>query len=899
MRSRRRAHAAALAALAIAASVPAVTAQPVPAEVPAADSGSGSAGPPPAPAGSSPVESSDIPDVTPPPPRFAVAPFENQSNVRAFDWLIAGAPFEIAEKTEGVLGLEAAGGPLYVGGKMIASEAGPVAAFASEHGAQWVITGWVMRPNWELELSITLWKITSGRATVISEIKKRGPVPTYHALLGDALATIWTAAGHKLDDAKRAKLARPLAADLYAVTLLGRGLGRLSGALSPPLPADPQVAAQVLAKQLELAEHDLERAVFIDPKLFEAQRAVGELYKKQAAERNDPKLAARAAGKFAYANDLAPDDLQSLRAAARAAADAGKAELAGALFRRLVTMRPWDLDARFELGAALWKSGDAAAAEHQLTQVTSHAPDHLAARRVLVLIHASRSDTKKLVTELESIAQRAPGDLEVKAELATAYGAIGRWDKSTATLEAIAAAKAPELPLLVRIADGKKRLGDLDGALAWYARATKAAPDSSLPGFLGAQALLDAGKLAEAARAYTNLQRFREHLPASEQALGTIALAQGRANDAAWYLRRAVRAAPRSLPAWRALIAAELARKDAATALAELERARGTWPTDGVLHYLAAVAHVQVDAKTEARTELVAAMKQLPTFTPARSALASLDAGGTFALAYTPEVVRPWGDAEALQETLDRFAVTATTMGTVRTAYQSQVLGLLGALGKGPLAAVPVGKALAVRVCPVGRVAPRWAAAQQELRRYERLGVDLEAAYRYIARHDEMGVTGGLLPNGRTQLQGAKKLFRTALADIAELRAEWTRGLAPELRVAGCNDRLLAAAVANPERYRVIVEDKPESIPEQAPPRARPRATFYIDNTRCPDPVDVWIDGAQFGQVAPGRRSALVSDGGERTLCLLGPGSAQCGDRGTVRQVYLHDGWSVTLHCPK
>lgn len=873
-----------------------VTAQPVPAEVPLAGSGSALAGPPPTPAGSSAVESNDIPDVTPPPPRFAVAPFENQANVRAFDWLIAGAPFEIAEKSEGVLGLEAAGGPLYVGGKAVAAEAGPVLAFAKEQNAQWVVTGWAQRPNWELELSLTLWKIASGRATVVSEVRKRGPVPTYHALLGDALATIWTAAGQKLDDAKRARLARPLASDIYAVTLLGRGLGHLNGALWPTLPADPQVAAQVVAKQLELAEHDLERAVFIDPKLYEAQRAVGELYRKQAAERNDPKLAARAAGKFAYANDLAPDDLQSLRAAAQAAADAGKAELAGALFRRLVTMRPWDLDARYQLGAAMWKTGDAPGAEHQLTQVTARQPDHLPARRVLVLIHASRSDTKKLVTELEAIAQRAPNDLEVKAELATGYGALGRWDKSTATLEAIAAAAAPTVPLLVRIADGKKRLGDLDGALAWYARAGKAAPDSSLPGFLGAQALLDAGKLPEATRAYTNLQKFREELPAAEQALGTIALMQGRANDAAWYLRRAVREAPRSLPTWRALIAAELARKDAPTALAELERARMTWPTDGVLHYLAAVAHVQLDAKTEARASLVAAMKEMPSFTPASTALASLDAGGSFALAYTPEVVRPWGDAQALQETLDRFAVTATTMGTVRAAYQSQVLGLLGALGKGPLARAKIS---APKVCPIGRVAPLWAQAQDEIRRYERLGVDLEASYRYIARHDEMGATGGLLPNGRTQLQGAKKLFRTALADVGELRAEWTRGLAPELRSVGCNDRLLAAAVANPERYRVIVEDKPDAIPEQAPPRARPRATFYIDNTRCPDPVDVWIDGAQVGQVAPGRRSALVADGGERTLCLLGPGSAQCGDRGTVRQVYLHDGWSVTLYCPK
>ena len=77
------------------------------------------------------------------------------------------------------------------------------------------------------------------------------------------------------------------------------------------------------------------------------------------------------------------------------------------------------------------------------------------------------------------------------------------------------------------------------------------------------------------------------------------------------------------------------------------------------------------------------------------------------------------------------------------------------------------------------------------------------------------------------------------------------------------------------------------------------RLTFFVDNTGCADAVDVWIDGLHIGSVAPGRRSALVADGGARTLCLLGPGAAQCGDRGTVRQVYLHDGWSVTMHCPK
>lgn len=842
------------------------------------------------------MESSDLPELAALPPRFAVAPFENRSGVRAFDWLIAGAPFEIAEKTEGVLGLEATGGSLYVTAAAVPAEASAVAAFAASRGATWVVTGWVERPNWELKLAISLWRIKGGVATVAHEAQRRGPVPTYHQLLGEALAEDWAATGMKIDEVMTAKLARPLASDIYAVTLLGRGLGHFTGALAPNAPTDPAAAKAFRDAQLRLAEHDLERAVFIDPKCFEAQRAVGELYKLQAQRGGEPKLYARAAGKFAYANDLAPDDISAMRAAAQGAADAGKHELAAGLFRKLVLVRPWDVEARYQLGAAMWRTGDAVGAEKQLLQVTARLPDHLAARRVLVLIHASRADTKKLVTELEAIAQRAPADLEVKAELATGYAALGRWDRSTSTLEAIAAVRAPDLPLLVRIGDGHRRLGDLSGALAWYARGSKVAPDSSLPGFAAAQALLDAGKLAEANRAYTALQRFKDDLPEAEQALGAIALMQGRANDAAWYLRRAVRESPRSLPAWRALVAAELARKDPALAQEELARARLAWPSDGLLHYLAAVAYIDLGAKVEARTELVAAITAMPSYAPATSALAALDAGGTFTLAFVPEVVRPWGDAEGLQATLDRYALTTTTMATVRTAYQTQILAALGTLGKGPRVGA---KAPPVRTCPLGRVAPLWAAAQDELKRYARLGVDLEADYRFIARHDEAGAIGGLLPNGRAQLTSAKKQFRIALADIAELRAEFSRGLGPELRAVGCTDRLLAAAVASPERYRVIVEDRPEEIPQQAPQRARPRATFYIDNSRCPDPVDVSIDGAPVGQVAPGRRSALVADSGERTLCLLGPGSAQCGDRGTVRQVYLHDGWSVTLYCPK
>jgi tetratricopeptide (TPR) repeat protein len=896
-----------------------------------------------------------VPAWAPPPARFAVTPFENRSNVRAFDWLVAGAPFEISEKTEAVLGLEPTGGPLHVGGAAIETEPAPIAAFAAAHDAAFVITGWVERPSWQLRIGLSLWKVTGGAAVVAAETQRTGEVKAYHQLLGEALGELWAKGGGIAVGPERSlALQRVLATDLYAVNLMGRGLGHMTGALTAQLQASgaPGSAAPgsgapggaapgsgapasgaagsaapgsgaagsaapgavgsatvsasggtgasgaafpaVAPLELKAAEHDLERAVFIDPKCFEAQRLLGELYLATAA--GDPKLTARAAGKFNYANDLAPDDIGSLRGSANGAARAGKHELALELFRKLVTRRPWDLDARYELGAAMWRSGDPAGAEKQLEQVTARRPDHLAARRVLVLIHASRSDTHKLIGELEAIAARAPADLETKADLASAYGALGQWDKAIAALEAIAVVRPADVALHVRIGDAHRKQHDLDGALAWYTRAARLAPESSWPGYAAAQAVFDAGKLTEASRAYTSLQRYRDDLASAEQALGVIAFLQNRPDDAAWYLRRAASEAPRSAITWRALIAAELARKDAITALRDAAAALPSWPHDAQLHYLAGVGHAMQADRGEARRELVAAVAADPGLAAPRAGLAALDAGGGVALQFSPELARPWGDADALGAALDRYAETARAMAQVRAGYQRRVLGLLGLLGRGPEAPA---KPEPVRRCPITRIAGDWATAQTELAAIERLGVELEAAWRFIARHDEAGATASLLPNARTQVAADRKAWRLALADVGELRAEWGRALGPELRAAGCTDRLLAAAVADPVRYHVVEEDQAVPIPKTQPPRPRPRATFFVDNAQCIDPVEVWIDGAQIGQVAPGRRSALVADGGERTLCLLVPGAAQCGDRGTVRQVYLHDGWAVTMHCPK
>src|SRR6185437_14933594 len=72
-----------------------------------------------------------------------VTPFENHvQNGVSVQWIVAEAPFEIAEKSETVLGLEAIDPPLYVGGDMVPAEPDTVAAFGRPLHASFVVTGW-------------------------------------------------------------------------------------------------------------------------------------------------------------------------------------------------------------------------------------------------------------------------------------------------------------------------------------------------------------------------------------------------------------------------------------------------------------------------------------------------------------------------------------------------------------------------------------------------------------------------------------------------------------------------------------------------------------------------------------------------------------------------------------
>ena len=235
-----------------------------------------------------------------------------------------------------------------------------------------------------------------------------------------------------------------------------------------------------------------------------------------------------------------------------------------------------------------------AGAERQLEQVTARQPDHLAARRVLVADPRlaqryprswSTSSRRSRCARRRSRGQGRPRDRVRRArQVGSARPRRSRRSR----------ARGPhDLALLVRIGDGHRKLNDLDGALAWYARAGKLSrPSRACPASRPRRRCsMRASSPRPTARTRCS-SGIADDLPAAEQALGVDRAAPGQA--------RRRRVVPAASGARGAAQHVDLARADRGRAGAqgsrrsrwtELERALAAWPRDGQLHYLAGVAY--------------------------------------------------------------------------------------------------------------------------------------------------------------------------------------------------------------------------------------------------------------------------------------------------------------------
>lgn len=834
------------------------------------------------------------------PLRFAVAPFANHSGAKALDWLVAGAPFELAEKTEALLHLMPAYDALVVPATRV-DETGPsVAAFAAAHQADLVITGYAERPNWELRVGATLWHIGKNGPKVIAETSRQGEQADYHRLLGEVAAELWSNAATApwsltppMTPAVAAGFERKLAPDIYAVTLLGRGLGYFTGALG--------------SVDLAAAERDLKKAVFVAPTLVEGQRMLGELWSRMALLPNaEASLANRAGGKFSYATDLRADYPAALRGAAAFATRNGKHAQAVDLLRQLAIAEPWNLDVRFALGDAAWQAGDVELAQAQLGIVVGRKPNHVPALRVLALMAAARGDANAYITGLERVAAEVPADVDVKSDLASAYTASSRWTDARTQLQQVVAKRPTDVVGWLRLADNFAQTNERDEQLAALDRASAAAPTAAtiINQYRG-QLYFMLGRYPEAEQVYQALGRDRAFATdptmrgVVDQARAAIAFANGAYPVAAALARTAAAAAPRMLAIRITLIAALLQQRDTDAVLAALPPALEAWPTDPTLHYFAGLAAALRNERDTARSEFTAALALQRDFAPAQRALTAVNAGAADSLAVDvrPTVMAMWGGARDLGTAYGLYSERATQLAATRARHQNSVLVLLAELGRGPLA-VERAKPSGGRACPIGRVAPLWKNAKGSLVLYNQLGIQVEAQFHYLERHRKLGLGAALPLDLRLRIEALPREFAVIVSEIAELRAQWERGVVAELRYLNCTDALLEAAVRDPAAYpRGDVKPAP---PPPAVHEARPAPTvkFTVDNKNCPVAVTVWLDGQPLGNVAPKQLATFSALTGQHTLCLLTPSSPSCGNRGTVRQMYLHEGASISMRCP-
>lgn len=829
----------------------------------------------------------DVPDRAP--DTIAVMAFENHaSHVRSLDWGIAGIPLSIGEKLEDVVGLLPTWGPWVVPeGPVAWGNPTTVAAFAAKRGAKWIVTGWYERPNWQMRLHVILWKYENGVAAIAAEHDAIGPMANPHALVGEALLAIAQQVGWKLPDDAAARLAAAPGKDPYAYTLLGRGVGRWLGAVAP---GAGDLRAQV--------ERDLVRAVFIDPGSVQGQRLLGELWATDA----DPKKVARAAGKFAHAVDLQPDYVPALKAAAERARAAGKREIALDLFSRLVRRRPWDLDARIGVGDAAWQSGDAELALRELGRVVDRRPDDLRARRLLALIRGARGDVAGLARELEEVTRLAPLDFDAWVDLGAAYAELGRLPDATKVYEHVAAARPADPTAAKRVADVWRRRGDVAQAVAWYGKTQTIAPDDPRPVFLIGATYFDAKRWDEARKSFIRAQRHPKWLGHTYVAIGATAWHEGKTEEALWYWRRAAQKRPRSVVARYDLAMAASARGLVDLARGQLDVLDGLAPKDAGAAYLRGVVLAKAGDGDGARAAFSEALRRDPDHADARWNLGVLGRGGDDLRGEgAPRMELPFGDLSQLRAALDRFGAVAEEMAALRAQVASNVLAALVVIGEGPSKDVKAARK-APRVCPLVTVAARWDAAHRAMNAFLRAGLELEEAYGVIVTYDDHGETASLGPAQRQKVAAARSGYRAAQADVRELRGALNQQLGRELTRRGCRPELLAAAAAQPNLYRTVADDAVRTtgtfVP-RPPPTEPAAATFYIDNRACREPLSVYVDGTWLGEVPAGQRSALQARVGRRTLCLLPqPSSTTCGDRGTVREVYLHDGWAALLQCP-
>ncbi len=275
---------------------------------------------------------------------------------------------------------------------------------------------------------------------------------------------------------------------------------------------------------------------------------------------------------------------------------------------------------------------------------------------------------------------------------------------------------------------------------------------------------------------------------------------------------------------------------------------------------------------------------------------------GGFRMEGDPKIETVFGDAEAYKGYVDRFYTVYLDMQHTREDFSRNVQAVLASLAANEGAerrsaprwaepnGAPQGRAAK---CPLDAVALTYARAFRLGQLYHRLGKELEANMISIHDLDGLGETSGLTPDYRWKVAKVFKIYPEMLKDFREMKVAFQTQLSGEIKFHGCDAQTLITKGEELEKA-----GPPPTGPTARPGMPAAKKKFFIDNSSCSTSLRVFVDANLLGEVGSSAKAAFQALVGRHDLCLIPSSSQQqCGDPGTLRKTYIHDGWSITLRC--
>ncbi len=350
--------------------------------------------------------------------------------------------------------------------------------------------------------------------------------------------------------------------------------------------------ARYRLKQVDAALISFQAAGKCDPKLMEAQIALGEAYAQRG---NDPEAVAA----FQRALQIHPDDSSALRGVASVYLRMQDNEKAAAVLEKLIKADPADPQAHADLGAAWVATGERERAESEFQVALRLKPDLGSALLGLGNLYLKNGDEDRAIPLLQKAVKIAPGAYEPRFVLGSAYNRRDRFDEARTELEAAVRLGGEESEVYYHLARAYGGLGlqeERRKALARYTELTKKSKDAvnaqraAMNLMEQAQVKVDAADLSSALRL---MEEARELRPSDEVVLFRLAS-----------------------------LHYDLKHYDRARTYAQ--QAISLAPTQWLYHYLLGRIEGSAGRWREARTSLEAAIRMNPSATEAQSALAEI-----------------------------------------------------------------------------------------------------------------------------------------------------------------------------------------------------------------------------------------------------------------------------------